>query len=47
MEYLIEEIKDEIDAEFMDIVLNIEKLLKEFFVEEFVGRLSDHISTHY
>ena len=32
----MEEIKDEIDAEFMDIVLGIEKLLEEFFVEEFV-----------
>ena len=32
----MEEIKDEIDAEFMDIVLIIEKLLEEFFVEEFV-----------
>ena len=29
-------IKDEIDAEFMDIVLGIEKLLEQFFVEEFV-----------
>ena len=33
---LMEEIKDEIDGEFMDIVLDIEKLLAEFFVEEFV-----------
>ena len=32
----MEEIKDEIDTEFMDIVLGIEKLLEEFFVEEFV-----------
>ena len=30
----MEEIKDEIDAEFMDIVLIIEKLLEEFFVED-------------
>ena len=36
MEDLMEKIKDEIDAEFMDIVLIIEKLLEEFFVEEFV-----------
>ena len=36
MEDLMEEIKDKIDAEFMDIVLIIEKLLEEFFVEEFV-----------
>ena len=36
MEDLMEEIKDEIDAEFMDIVLIIEKLLEEFFIEEFV-----------
>ena len=27
---LMEEIKDEIDGEFMDIVLDIEKLLEEF-----------------
>ena len=33
---LMEEIKDEIDGEFMDIVLDIEKLSEEFFVEEFV-----------
>ena len=33
---LMEGIKDEIDAEFMDIVLDIEKLLEDFFVEEFV-----------
>ena len=33
---LIEDIKDEIDPEFMDIVLDIEKLLEEFFVTEFV-----------
>ena len=33
---LMEEIKDEIDAEFIDIVLDIEKLLEEFFVKEFV-----------
>ena len=30
---LMEEIKDEIDGEFMDIVLGIEKLLEEFFVK--------------
>ena len=35
LEDLMEGIKDEIDAEFMDIVLGIEKLLEEFFVEEF------------
>ena len=33
---LMGEIKDKIDGEFMDIVLDIEKLLEEFFVEEFV-----------
>ena len=33
---LMEEIKDDIDEEFKDIVLNIEKLLETFFVEEFV-----------
>ena len=33
---LMEEIKDEIDGEFMDIVLDIEKLSEDFFVEEFV-----------
>ena len=31
---LMEEIKYEINAEFMDIVLDIEKLLEEFFIEE-------------
>ena len=36
LEDLMEGIKDEIDAEFMDIVLGIEKLLEEFCVEEFV-----------
>ena len=36
LQNLMEEIKDEIDGEFMDIVLEIEKLLEEFFVEEFV-----------
>ena len=36
LEDLMKGIKDEIDAEFMDIVLGIEKLLEEFFVEEFV-----------
>ena len=36
LEDLMEDIKDEIDAEFMDIVLGIEKLSEEFFVEEFV-----------
>ena len=33
---LMDEIKDDIDEEFKDIVLNIEKLLETFFVEEFV-----------
>ena len=33
---LLEEIKDEIDEEFKDIVLDIEKLLEKFFIEEFV-----------
>ena len=33
---LMKGIKDEIDVEFMDIVFGIEKLLEEFFVEEFV-----------
>ena len=33
LEDLMEGIKDEIDAEFMDIVLGIEKLLEEYFVE--------------
>ena len=43
---LMEETKDEIDGEFMDIVLDIEKLLEEFFVEEFVdGGVSNHKST--
>ena len=32
---LIEEIKDDIDEEFIDIVLDIEKLLEEFLVNEF------------
>ena len=36
LEYLMEGIKDEIDAEFMNIVLGIEKLVEEFFIEEFV-----------
>ena len=33
---LMEELKDDIDKEFMDIVLNIEKLLEIFFEEEFL-----------
>ena len=33
---LMEDIKDEIGEEFMDIILNIEQLIEEFFVEEFV-----------
>ena len=33
---LMEGIKDEIDGEFMGIVLDIEKLLEDFFIEEFV-----------
>ena len=33
---LIEELKDDIDKEFMDIVLDIEKLLEIFFEEEFL-----------
>ena len=36
LEDLMEGIKDEIDAEFMDIVLGIKKLLQEFFVEDFL-----------
>ena len=35
LEDLMEGIKDEIDAEFMEIVLGIEKFLEEFFVDEF------------
>ena len=30
---LIEEIKEDLDEEFIDIVLDIEKLLEEFFVK--------------
>ena len=43
LEDLMEGIKDEIDAEFMDIVLGIEKLLEESFVEEenSVGKFKD------
>ena len=33
---LMEELKDDIDEEFMDIVLEIEKLLEIFFEEEFL-----------
>ena len=33
---LIEELKDHIDEDFMDIVLDIEKLLEIFFEEEFL-----------
>ena len=32
----LQDLMEEIDGEFMDIVLDIEKLLEEFFVEEFV-----------
>ena len=32
----MEELKDDIDEEFMDIVLDIEKLLEIFFEEEFL-----------
>ena len=32
LEDLMEEIKEEIDEEFKDIVVNIEKLLVEFFI---------------
>ena len=32
----MEELKDDIDEEFMDIVLDIEKLLEIFFDEEFL-----------
>ena len=33
---LMEELKDDIDEEFIDIVLDIEKLLEIFFEEEFL-----------
>ena len=35
--HLMEELKDDIDEEFMDIVLDIEKLLEIFFEEELFG----------
>ena len=41
---LMEELKDDIDEEFMDIVLDIEKLLEIFFEE---ANLSDHKLTNY
>ena len=37
---LMEELKDDIDEEFMDIVLGIEKLLEIFFEEEFLDGVS-------
>ena len=36
----MEELKDDIDEEFMNIVLDIEKLLEIFFEEEFLDGAS-------